>query len=93
MPSYKTVAFTLLELKALWIIADIGYSMPCPELERDELLESAAESALDKVYRAEKGMPRRGANLNPKRGAEIDLTRKHRETDCACSKCAEKGAA
>lgn len=59
MPSYRQITFTALETKALWLIADMGYAMPNPDLERDSELEAAAERALDKVYRADRGMGRR----------------------------------
>jgi hypothetical protein len=77
MPAYRQVSLTALECKALWLIADIGYSMPCPDLERDPALESAAERALDKVYRAERGMPRKGHPPGTThRGPELDVRRK-----------------
>jgi hypothetical protein len=92
MATQKQISFTTLECKALWIVADIGLSMPCPELERDPDLEAAATRALDKVYRADRGIPRKGANPNPVRGAELDLVRKHRRFNCECPRCAKKSA-
>ena len=53
----KTVEFTELELKALWLIADAGYANPFPELERDMLLDAAGYTALEKIYRAHTGRP------------------------------------
>lgn len=71
---YRTLTLTSLECKALWLCADIGYQMPNPDLERDPELEAAAERALDKVYRAEKGMgPRPTPPKNPRRGPYLDL--------------------
>jgi hypothetical protein len=52
-----TLDLTKIELKALWLIADAGYALPFPELERDPFLESAAHRALEKVYRAHTGKP------------------------------------
>jgi hypothetical protein len=70
MPNYKTVAFTLLELKGLWIRATGGTT------SSDVLLDQAAEAAIDKVYRTEKGMPRKGhAPGTTHRGPELDLRR------------------
>lgn len=59
MPANRQIALTYLECKALWLIADMGYAMPNPDLEKDPELEAAAERALDKVYRADRGIGRR----------------------------------
>lgn len=87
MPHMHQLAFTGLELKALWLIADIGYHLPNPDLEKDPDLESAAERALDKVYRAEKGMKGRqavgaAARHAETRGPELD-TRRRRKGESA----------
>lgn len=71
MPTWKTIAFTTLELKGLWLKAT-GATIT------DETLDQAGENAIDKVYRAEKGMPRK-ANPEPpggkKAGPPLDLRR------------------
>jgi hypothetical protein len=47
------LSFTPLELKGLWVLATGGSTAG------DDCLEQAAQNAIDKLYRAEKGMPRR----------------------------------
>ena len=69
MPTYHQLTFTTLELKGLWVRATGG------DTSGDPLLDQSAESALDKVYRTEKGMPRKGfPPITPKRGADLDLS-------------------
>jgi hypothetical protein len=66
------LSLTGLELKGLWIRATGGTTAS------DELLDQAAENAIDKLYREEKGMPRRAPH--DKGGGRysegIDLTKK-----------------
>jgi hypothetical protein len=73
------LSFTDLELKALWLIADIGYHTPQTSLDDDPDLQAAADRALDKVWRNHKGMPRKGhppgENTGP-RGPGLDLRSK-----------------
>lgn len=81
MPHYTQISFTTLELKALWLIADIGYHTPDSSLDADEDLVAAAERALDKVWRAEKGMKGRqdlgaAARKGETRGPELDTRRR-----------------
>lgn len=70
MAKHHQLSFTGLELKGLWIRATGG------TIDGDPLLDQAAENAIDKLYREEKGMPRRaphdlgGGRYN----AGIDLT-------------------
>ena len=52
----QTLTFTMLELKGLWIRATGGNT------SRDKELDQAAETAVDKVWRAEKRM---GSLLSP----------------------------
>lgn len=54
-----TDELTPIELKALWICADIGYAMPNPQLERDPFLEAAAERAIKKIHAASQRRPPR----------------------------------
>jgi hypothetical protein len=79
VPTYKQISLTVLECKALWLIADIGYHTPNTSLDDDADLQAAADRALDKVWRAEKGMTRKGHppgdNIGP-RGPGLDLRRK-----------------
>jgi hypothetical protein len=79
MATQKQISFTTLECKALWLIADAGYhDRRFPELDADPLLDAAAAAALDKVWRAEKGMGRRPTPpRTTTRGPEIDLTGKN----------------
>lgn len=79
MPSYKQISLTVLECKALWLIADIGYHTPQTSLGDDPDLQAAAERALDKVWRAEKGYHRKGhppGENTGARGPGLDLTNK-----------------
>lgn len=77
MATNRQVSFTLLELKALLLRAEIGCRTPCPEIDRDSLLAEAGERALEKLHRANLGMGRKPTPpINPVRGAEIDLRRK-----------------
>jgi hypothetical protein len=48
------IHFTPLELKAVWVLMDHGYHSPF--LKADEELMQSADTALEKVYRAERGM-------------------------------------
>ncbi len=88
MAHYTQISFTTLELKALWIIADIGYHTPDSPLDNDADLEAAAERALDKVWRAEKGMPGRqslgaAARTSETRGPELDVRRRRKGESAA----------
>lgn len=60
MATYKQVSFTTLELKGLMLRAEIGCRTPCPEIDQDQVLAAAAESALDKLHRANLGMGPKG---------------------------------
>lgn len=40
---------TPIELRALFLCAEIGYQMPNPALERDPFLEAAAARAITKI--------------------------------------------
>lgn len=55
MPHMHQLAFTSLELKALWVRATGG------KTDHDLMLDRAAERAIDKVYREEQGMTRKPA--------------------------------
>lgn len=50
MPQWHQLSFTSLQLKGLWIRATGGTT------EHDEILDRATDEAVDKLYRAEKGM-------------------------------------
>lgn len=50
MPHWNQVSFSDLELKGLWIRATGG------DTSADALMDEAAERAVQKIYRAEKGM-------------------------------------
>jgi len=43
---------TPIELRALYLCAELGYQLPNPALERDPFLEAAAERAIAKVQAA-----------------------------------------
>ena len=72
MPKWHQVSFPGLELKALWVRATGG------DTSNDTLLDQAGDIAVDKLYRAEKGLPRR-ANPEPvggrTAGPPLDLRR------------------
>lgn len=71
MPRYQTVAFTLLELKGLWVRATGGKISA-----QDPLLHQAAENAIDKVYRRLRGMGKRPTPPKvPRRGPPLELQR------------------
>ena len=76
MATRKQISFTTLECKALWLIADAGYhDRLFPELDADPALDAAAASALDKVWRADKGMGRKPTPpRGPKRTRPAGLT-------------------
>ena len=59
MNEFVELALTPIEVKALWLCADIGYQMPNPALERDPFLEAAAERAIAKVHAASRSRPPR----------------------------------
>jgi hypothetical protein len=70
MPHYHQLSFTGLELKALWVLATGGTTTG------DALLDQAGAAAVDKLYRAERGMPRKGyAPIAPVRGPDLDVRR------------------
>lgn len=51
MPNYHQLSFTKLELTGLWVRATGGST------SNDTALDLAAESAIDKLYRADRGLP------------------------------------
>lgn len=68
MPTYHQLTFTGLELKGLWVRATGG------DTSADTLLDQAADHAVDKLYRTERGMPRKGyAPITPVRGPDLDV--------------------
>ncbi len=90
MPKWHTIAFTGLELRGLWVRCTGG------DTASDPTLDMAAEIALDKIWRTENGMPRRPTPEpvgGKKAGAPLDMTRKHRQYNCACAKCVAKKTA
>jgi hypothetical protein len=73
MPHMHQLCFTGLELKGLWVRLTGG------SMADDPVLQQATENALDKIYRAEKGM-KRAAPPKPesakRRGPELDTRRR-----------------
>lgn len=80
MATRKVISFTTLELKALWLRAELGSHVPCPELDRDPELKACSESALEKVYRQHMNMgpkpSRRAVELKPAAHQGLDLRKR-----------------
>ena len=69
-----TDELTPIELRALWLCADVGYQMPNPALERDPVLEAAAERAIMKIHAASH---RRTADEERERNHLLDVLVRH----------------